>query len=98
MIVSVSRPAPCPSELRARTEVYPSVVFRQRQSGIGVAATSSSLSFLHPPVVDHEVLGPLGLNNGLARQELRHDRLDVEDRRSINGIEFSHQQRATLDR
>ena len=40
-----------------------------------------------PPVVAHEFAGVLGLMDRLAGKELAQYGLDIEDRRSINGIE-----------
>jgi len=43
---------------------------------------------LVPPVVAHELVRPAGLPHALAGEELCHDRLEVEHRRAVDGVEF----------
>jgi hypothetical protein len=48
------------------------------------------------PVLAHELMRPTWLPNLLAREELNHDRLNIEHRRSIDCIEFGDEKLATF--
>src|SRR5271167_2326998 len=63
----------------------------------GRPAAWQARSGLCQPVLAHQFFGPTRLAHRLAREKLRHDRLDIEHRRFVNGIEFRDVELRALD-
>ena len=67
-------------------------------AGLRIPSTFSAFQSSQLPIALHEFLCPGGLLYIAARQESAHNRLDVQDRRAVDGVEALYLEPCSLDR